>query len=420
MDNSLSEHLTDLYNNPAFPGSLGGLDSFYDHAKKEIPSLTRKQVNEWAKSNNTYSSFKPVRKKFIHPPIKVGRQDYCWEIDLMDVQSDRIFRPQMNRGIRYLFCCIDQFDKHAWVRPIANKTGVSSVLAFKDILESTVRRPKLLRADHGSEFINKSFRNLAIENNIKLFFSNDDPKCAVVERYNRTLKGRIVKYLDSRKTKGDYNYINVLPDIVESINNSKHRIIGMAPNEVNVNNYPIVKKNLRKYWAQQESKLPKSRKKSPRYKVKDYVRIASTNKTFKRGFNKQWTDEIFQISSILMGYSPFAYILKDLGGQIIEGKFYAEQIQAVHFPNLVKIEKILKRQKSNNTQWYLIKCSIYHKPVWITKRQLQEVRIRVKGRVKVNNYISKKDFFIALEPEISDNEKEAKRHREDIIDSDNE
>ncbi len=64
----------------------------------------RKQINGWAKA------------KFLHPPIKVGRQDYCWEIDLMDVQNNAIFCPRQNHGIRYLFCCIDQFDKHVWVR----------------------------------------------------------------------------------------------------------------------------------------------------------------------------------------------------------------------------------------------------------------------------------------------------------------
>ncbi len=68
----LKNKLTQLYNNPSFPGSFSGLNKFYSYAKKEIPTLTRERVNEWAKSNITHADFKPVRKKFVHPPIKVG------------------------------------------------------------------------------------------------------------------------------------------------------------------------------------------------------------------------------------------------------------------------------------------------------------------------------------------------------------
>ncbi len=38
-----------------------------------------------------------------------------------------------------------------------------------------------------------------------------------------------------------------LVDLVESMNNSKNRIIGMAPNKVNVNSYPKIRENLEKY-----------------------------------------------------------------------------------------------------------------------------------------------------------------------------
>uniref|UniRef100_A0A158P516 Integrase catalytic domain-containing protein n=1 Tax=Tetranychus urticae TaxID=32264 RepID=A0A158P516_TETUR len=62
---------------------------------------------------------------------------------------------------------------------------------------------------------------------INYFTSTDDIiKCAIVERFNRTLRNRIYRFLSHNSTK---RYINVLQDIVESYNNSFHRTIGMSP-----------------------------------------------------------------------------------------------------------------------------------------------------------------------------------------------
>ena len=74
----LNKKLTKLHNDPSFPGSLSGLNAFYKAAKIQIPTLKRREINEWAKSNTTYGDFRTVKKKFVHPPIKAGRADYCW------------------------------------------------------------------------------------------------------------------------------------------------------------------------------------------------------------------------------------------------------------------------------------------------------------------------------------------------------
>ena len=427
---SLNERLTEFYNNPSFPGSLSGLNTFYKYAKVKIPSLKRAQINEWAKSNTTHGDFQPVKKKFVHPPIKVGRADYCWEIDLMEVGNRDIFHPHFNKGTRYLFCCVDQFDKFAWVRPLTNKTGPSSVIAFQSILDSTQRRPKLLRADRGSEFINKSFKDLAKKNNMTLIFSNDDPKCAIVERYNRTLKSKIVKLLHVRSQNGDYNYLNALPEIVDGLNHTYHRTIGMAPTEVNVNNYETVRQNLERYWHKQEEKVPSNRKRGrrdsedeqrTRFTVGEYVRIALRKRAFKRGFQKQWSDEIFEVEKVELKYTPFAYVLKDLGGEQLEGKFFADQLQTVYLPNIIKIEKTLKTEKAEGRKWSLIKTAIYHKPLWILQSQTQRTAYKKnKKSIGFTNFITKKTFFDSLKEEIEANRKNKQSNDDDDDEDDDE
>ena len=49
-----------------------------------------------------------------------------------------------NKGIRFLFCVIDIFSKYAWVVPLKDKKGVSTVAAFQSILEQSNRKSKAL------------------------------------------------------------------------------------------------------------------------------------------------------------------------------------------------------------------------------------------------------------------------------------
>ena len=52
-----------------------------------------------------------------------------WGTDLADMQLVRKF----NKGISFLFCVFDIFRKYAWVVPLKNKEGVTTVNAFQKI-----------------------------------------------------------------------------------------------------------------------------------------------------------------------------------------------------------------------------------------------------------------------------------------------
>jgi len=75
------------------------------------------------------------------------------------------------------------------------------------------------------------------------FYTTDnlDIKAAVVERYNRTLKTKMFKYFSHKNT---LRYIDVLQDLVDSYNNTYHRSIGMAPNEVTSKNEGLIRSQL--------------------------------------------------------------------------------------------------------------------------------------------------------------------------------
>ena len=133
------------------------------------------------------------------------------------------------------------------------------------------------------------------------------------------------------------------------------------------------------------------------------VRIALRNMVFRRGFQKQWSDEIFEVEKVNQSYTPFAYILKDLGGEQLEGKFFADQLQAVYLPNNVKIEEALKTSKSEGIDWSMIKTAIYHKPIWIPKSEIKRTahkRSGTKKPIAFTYFISKRNFFDSLKEEM--------------------
>ena len=64
---------------------------------------------------------------------------------------------------------------------------------------------------------------------IQHFASEREQNAAVVERFNRTIKTRIWKYLSDS---GTVRWVDVIQDLVDAYNNSRHRLIGMAPADV--------------------------------------------------------------------------------------------------------------------------------------------------------------------------------------------
>ena len=49
--------------------------------------------------------------------------------------ADMKFISNFNKGFRFLLCVIDIFSEYAWVVPLKNKKGISTVNAFQKILD---------------------------------------------------------------------------------------------------------------------------------------------------------------------------------------------------------------------------------------------------------------------------------------------
>ena len=132
------------------------------------------------------------------------------------------------------------FSKYLHAVSLKSKKSMEIVTAFKEIFKE--HYPLKIKSDQGLEFNNIQFKKLCEKFNIRYFTSHDKKiKCSIVERVNRTLKNKMFKYFTGNGTK---KYIDVLPKLVKSINNSYHRSIKMSPSEVNESNESLVYENL--------------------------------------------------------------------------------------------------------------------------------------------------------------------------------
>ena len=156
-------------------------------------------------------------------------------VDLADMQ----LLSKFNKGFRFLLCVIDIFSKYAWVVPLKDKKGISSVNAFKKVLKESNRKPNKIWVDKGSEFYNISFKKWLQDNDIGMYSTNNEGKSVIAERFIRTLKNKIYKCMTSISKNV---YIDKLDDIVKKYNNTYHTSIKMKPVDVKDNTYIDFKK----------------------------------------------------------------------------------------------------------------------------------------------------------------------------------
>jgi len=61
------------------------------------------------------------------------------------------------------------------------------------------------------------------------------------------------------------------------------------------------------------------------FRIGDLVRIYKYKKHFEKGYETNFTKEIFRISEVLHTY-PITYKIKDLDGEDIIGSFYSDEL----------------------------------------------------------------------------------------------
>ena len=150
-----------------------------------------------------------------------------------------------------------------------------------------------------------------------MYSTHNERKSIVAERFIRTLKNKIYKYMTSISKNV---YIDKLHDLVNGYNNTYHRTIKMKPIDVKDNTYINIDKEVND--------------KDPKFKVGGHVRKSKYKNIFAKGFTPNWSEEIFLIKRIKNT------VLK---GEEIVGTFYEKELQKTNQEEF-RIEKVIKKK----------------------------------------------------------------------------
>lgn len=267
------------------------------------------------------------RKNFPRRYVNVKEINDLWQADLVEMQPYARF----NKNFKYLLTVINVFSKKAFAKPILNKTASHVTHAMNEIFIESSSTPNHLQTDNGKEFHNKMFKNLMKKYGINFYSTYSSLKASVIERFNRTLKNKMWKQFSFQ---GSYKWLNLLDELIEAYNNTRHRTIKMAPNDVNPNNEKMILHTIyNRPFIWQKNK----------FKIGDVVRISKYKSIFDKGYTPNFSTELFKITSVNNKF-PVTYQLKDMKQNPIAGQFYEKELQKTKSPDSYLVEKVLKKR----------------------------------------------------------------------------
>ena len=163
---------------------------------------------------------------------------------------------------------------------LERKKGITITAGFQKILDESNRKRNKIWLGKGSKLYNRPMKLWLEKNGIERYSMHNAGKSVIAEIFIRTLKNKIYKYMTSiSKTV----YIDKLDDIVNKYNNT-YSTIKMKPVDVKSNTYIDFSKEVND--------------KNPKSKIADNVRISKYKNVFTKGYNPNWSEEVFVIKKV--------------------------------------------------------------------------------------------------------------------------
>ena len=337
--------LKKLYDDPTT--GLKSVDKMYQFVKNYFIGISKVDIDRYIKNTETNQLHTKQIKQNVRKPIVPKGINTIIHADLIDM----IKYAELNNGINFLLTVIDSFSKYAWIEPLKNKEGKTVADAMNKIIQSMSKAPKSLITDNGSEFISDEFQKVITDNNMTHIKTKPyNPRAnGAIERFNQTIKKLISRYMTHFKTK---HYIGALDKLVENYNQTPHSVIVIEPSqaqELKTADSETIDLIYGRIQSQAESWLDKNEELPfTEINVGDYVRLSADanktirkNKIFFKGYEKQWSVEIYKVAEIKLPSSssqPEIYKLS-LDGEDIQSDFYRDQLLKIDIDKLKRTER---------------------------------------------------------------------------------
>ena len=187
------------------------------------------------------------------------------------------------------------FTRKAYAEGIKSKTPEDCAEAFELILKRAGANPDSVYHDKGNEFKGK-FDKLCKSENITSLQNDlgDHQALGVIDRFSRTIKSMIQRYLVANNTT---KYIDQLPKLVKLYNETPHSSINdIKPNDATEEENVITIGDINYQKQKANNKIKKIR--PSKIVVGDNVRYKTEKGTFTKGYSITYSNEVFTVISI--------------------------------------------------------------------------------------------------------------------------
>ena len=314
--------LHNIYYDPSHPASFSSVDRLYRAVREHSHSITRQDVENFLFAQPPYTLHRRVVRKFSRNKTVAHYHGDLAQADLIDVKKYR----NSNNDTHYILTMIDVFSKYAYALPVKRKTGSNVKQALAQIFSEY--RPSKLQTDEGREFTNKQVQELLQQQLIHYYIAkNEAIKCAVIERFQRTLQSRMHKYFTAFKTN---KWVDKLKDFMIAYNNAYHRSIKMTPVQAQEADPNTLFARLYGFASERDMIRQSRLQKTPlRINAGDTVRAAMQASPFAKGYDKTFSDAVFSVKSKATHMNHPTFKMVDDSGNLVPGSYYNQEIQKV-------------------------------------------------------------------------------------------
>lgn len=309
--------------------NLDGVDKLLKKAKKRDASIKKKDVQDWLNKQHGHQiNVTKVIKKKHHLPIYSESHD-AWQIDLTFIPQYKI----QNNGNYILFTAIHINSRFVYASYASNKLSSTILQLMMDFVKK--HKPSQIDGDKGSEFINSFFIDYLKKQKIGyVFYKSDSHKLGIINRFHRTLKEKIQKWIS---VSGSVKWITIIDSIIKNYNDTQNRGIGATPNEVF--NSPLLQDLI---IEEKRLKSGTIHERKEDFKIDDFVRIAIKGTAF-TGMKQKNSSEIYRVIKVLTN-SVRIVNLDD-----IEFTYKKSQLVKVNenIENYVSDEPVIKAKREN-------------------------------------------------------------------------
>ncbi len=308
--------------------NFDGIDQLLRKAKVIDKSIKRSDVKLFLESTKAYQMTYTTIKEKTYPPI-YSERPYAFQIDLSFIPQYK----EQNKGIYVLFTAININTRYSYASYATNKEK-STVLKLFQHFQKQVPEINMIMGDLGSEFTNTEFLTYLDKQNISYhFFKSDSHKLGIINRFHRTLKEKILKYMIANETTVWYD---ILDTIINNYNHTYHRGIKMQPAQMN--NYLE-----QLYMMQKRNQTNEYHDSQPELKINDIIRVKNDRNIITTRMEPIYGYETYQITKINKN------TVKCIDPDEKEYTFKKDKLIVVNPNDFVKTKDVIKDDKKINT-----------------------------------------------------------------------